>query len=170
MWCNKTHTLTFTLAVKQALSERWCELTILGIVRHILHNDRLFWWFLPSLTIDWQYQFVEVSLPDYVPRALAKFKHPPPQLPHNAPHVWTTPIYGQNQYPTTDSSQLWDKNATTQVQAISGIFLNYARAVDLTILPYLNYLLSTSKNPPNIQQMQENNWWTHPAIIHAKYI
>jgi hypothetical protein len=93
-----------------------------------------------ALTIDWQYQkgFVEISLPDYVPRALAKFKHPPPHLPHNTPHVWTTPIYRQNQYPTTDNSPLLDKNATTQVQAISGTFLNYARAVDPTILPYLN--------------------------------
>jgi len=83
-----------------------------------------------------------------VPKALAKFKHPPPRLPQHAPHAWTVPVYGQKtQYASEDCSPLLDEDETTRVQAISGTFLYYARAVDPTILPALNEISNQQSKP-----------------------
>ena len=42
-----------------------------------------------GLTISWNYEnvCVDISMPDYVPKALAKFKHPQPHIPQRAPHA-----------------------------------------------------------------------------------
>jgi len=52
-------------------------------------------------------------------------KHPQPHIPQHAPHAWTISVIGKTtQYSTTDNSPLLDEQATKQVQAISGTFLN----------------------------------------------
>jgi len=87
-------------------------------------------------------------MPDYVPKALAKFKHPTPHLPQHAPHAWTALVYGQKtQYATVDHSPFLNKAETTRVQAISGTFLYYTRAVDPTILPALNEISNKQSKP-----------------------
>jgi len=54
-----------------------------------------------GLTINWEYNkgYVEISVSDNVPKALAKFNHklpPCPQHPQHPPHhLWTQPVYGQ---------------------------------------------------------------------------
>jgi len=91
-------------------------------------------------------------MPDYVPKALAKFKHPPPHLPQHAPHAWTAPVYRQKtQYATVDHSPFLNKAETTRVQAISGTFLNYARSVDSKILPALNEISNQQSKPTQKQ-------------------
>jgi len=103
-----------------------------------------------GLNINWQFDkgYVEISMADYVPKALAKFKHTPPHLPQHAPHAWTAPVYGQKtQHATEDHSPFLDKDETTRVQAISGTFLYYARAVDPTILPALNEISNQQSKP-----------------------
>ena len=48
-----------------------------------------------GLTINWNHEngHVDISMPDYVPKALAKFKHPKPHIPQHASHAWRMPIY-----------------------------------------------------------------------------
>jgi len=110
MWRHTTRPITFTLGVddfgikyfnhlfsalqdKYSITISWSGDSYLG------------------LTINWNYEngYVDISMPDYVPKALAKFKHPQPHIPHYAPHAWTVPVYGRTtQYSTTDNSPLLD--------------------------------------------------------------
>ena len=114
-----------------------------------------------GLSINWQCDqgYVEISIPDYMPKALAKFKHPPPHLPQHAPHAWTAPVYGQKtRYATEDFSPFLEKHV--RVQACYGTFLYYARAVDPKILPAINEISNQQSKPTeNIQQKLANNVW-----------
>ena len=101
MWHHTTWTHTFTLAV----NEFRIEYLLKQDSNHLLsalkdkYSIAIDWSgdsYL-GLNINWQYNkgYVEISMPDYMPKALAKFKHPPPCLPQHAPHAWTAPVYGQ---------------------------------------------------------------------------
>ena len=48
-----------------------------------------------GLQIDWNYykQYVDISIPGYIAKALQKFQHPTPKKPQYAPHAWITPTY-----------------------------------------------------------------------------
>ena len=50
-----------------------------------------------GLTLAWNYrkEYVDISMPVYVKKALNKFNHKPPKGPEHAPHDWKAPIYGQ---------------------------------------------------------------------------
>jgi hypothetical protein len=106
-----------------------------------------------GLTLKWHYDegYVDISMPDYVPKALAKFQHPPPKSKQHAPHQWTQPVYGQKvQYANKDTSPFLDKKNTQRVQSVSGTFLYYARAVDPTILPALNEISNNQATPTKV--------------------
>jgi len=90
-------------------------------------------------------------MPDYVPNALAKFKHPKLCIPQHAPRAWKMPK--MTQYATTDDSNFLEVHSTKQVQAISSIFLYYALAVQPAILPELNEI---SNQQAKIAQGQFN--------------
>ena len=49
-----------------------------------------------GLTLDWDYEKREVhlSMPGYVEKALARFKHEKPKKPQDQPHQHTIPTYG----------------------------------------------------------------------------
>ena len=80
-------------------------------------------------------RWVDLSMPDYVPKALDKLGHKKPTRPQHAPHLWTAPTYGEKvQFANNDLSPLLDKLGIKRVQRISGIFLYYGRAVDQTII------------------------------------
>jgi hypothetical protein len=103
-----------------------------------------------GLTLAWNYDdgYVDISMPQYVTKALAKFRHQPPRVPQHSPHPWTAPAYGQKvQFATSDESPLLDAKATQQIQAIAGTFLYYARAVDSTILVALNEISNQQAKP-----------------------
>jgi hypothetical protein len=92
--------------------------------------------------------YVDLSMPNYVAKALSKFDHSKPKTAQHAPHRWAQPIYGQKvQYANTDTSPLLDKKGTQRVQSVSGTFLYYARAVDPTILPALNEISNSQAKP-----------------------
>ena len=58
-----------------------------------------------ELTLEWNYdkQFVDVSMPGYVQKALLRFNHPTPSKPQHSPHRWEEPTYGAKvQYAATD--------------------------------------------------------------------
>ena len=50
-----------------------------------------------GLNIDWNYQqgYVDISMPNYVYKALKKLAHPVPLRPQHAPHRWAQTAYGK---------------------------------------------------------------------------
>lgn len=95
-----------------------------------------------GLQLKWDYKkgFVDISIPGYVTKALAKYNHTHPQRPKFAPMKWTKPIYGRAvQYAKVESTlPVLDEKGTRRVQSKIGTFLYYGRAVDPTILVTLN--------------------------------
>jgi hypothetical protein len=99
-----------------------------------------------GITLKWDYtnRTVDLSMPGYVARALQRFQHPQPTKPEHAPHAWTAPQYGTKiQYTTdTDTSAALPKAGIKRIQAIVGVLLYYARAIDNTMLVALNDISS----------------------------
>ena len=80
-----------------------------------------------GLTFTWHYaqEYVNVAMPQYVIKALAKFNHPKTHRPQHAPHCWNKAVYGQRiQYiaPSSQSPKL-NKKGQRRVQTIVGTFL-----------------------------------------------
>jgi hypothetical protein len=91
-----------------------------------------------GLTIDWNYSqdHVDISMPGYVENALHKFRHPQPEQPEDAPHIWNKPTYGASvQYaPQTDQQAQLPAPEITILQQIVGTLLYYSITVDPTML------------------------------------
>jgi hypothetical protein len=88
-------------------------------------------------------------MPNYVTKALARFRHPPPTKPQDQPYPHVKPNYGaKEQYakPDDDSPPL-DKHGKKFIQEVCGVFLFLARGVDGGILPALSALASQQANP-----------------------
>lgn len=72
-----------------------------------------------GLTIEWNYlaRYVDISMPDYVQKALHEFQHPAPKRPTHSPSKWTAPTYGARiQYappPSTTQNPLTPEASTT---------------------------------------------------------
>jgi hypothetical protein len=107
-----------------------------------------------GLHLQWNYKqrYVDVSMPEYINKALQKFQHPKPTKAQHAPHDWTRPAYGAKiQYAQTPTElPTLEKIGTQRVQAIAGTLLYYARAVDPTMLPALNKISSQQARPTQI--------------------
>lgn len=114
-----------------------------------------------GLTLQWDYQkrTCDVSLPRYVERALQRFVHPIPAKPEDSPYRWSRPDYGSRiQYAKDpDTTNPIDPVGKKFVQEVIGVFLFYARAVDLTMLPALNSLAAQQNKPTQrtIQQLTQ---------------
>jgi len=97
-----------------------------------------------GLHLEWDYtaRTVELSMPGYVARALARFGHCDP-TPSDSPHKHVPPQFGAKiQMTTLDTSPPLDAEATTRVREIVGVFLYYARAIDNTMLVALGTIAS----------------------------
>ena len=95
-----------------------------------------------GLDLDWDYEnrTVHISMLDYVTdAALKRFHHARPRKAQDQPHAHLKTIYGaKKQYaPDDDDSPLLSKADKKFVQEVTGTFLYYARAVDLTMLTAL---------------------------------
>ena len=97
-----------------------------------------------GLTIDWNYAqgYVDISMPNYVRKALHDFQHPAPRQPIRSPSKWTAPEYGSRiQYAKPpDTSPPLDADGITHVQRVAGKLLYYALAIDNTALVTLGDL------------------------------
>ena len=91
-----------------------------------------------GITLNWDYdkRTVDLSMPGYIERALARFAHPAPTRPEYAPHDWNKPQYGAPVQLTTepDTSAALSKQGIKLVQEIVGVLLYFARAIDCTML------------------------------------
>jgi hypothetical protein len=104
-----------------------------------------------GLTIDWDYvrHQVHISMPKYVSKAMKRFNLSPPQTAQSSPYPHTRPNYGAKvQYsPNADTSPPLDKQDAKFIQAVTGTFLYYARAVDPTLLTSLSAIAATQSKP-----------------------
>ena len=103
------------------------------------------------MDLDWNYEQknVDVSMNNYVKRALAKFTHAPPLRPQHAPHAWQQPTYGKRgpQSPTaTTNEPALNNEETKRIQTISGTF-NYYSEIDPCIKPALKEISSEQAKP-----------------------
>ena len=112
-----------------------------------------------GLQLDWNYKerYVDVSMPGYVDKALARFQHPAPRKQQHSPFPWTQPTYGAKTQYTADEDLSTPLTApeVKKLQQVIGTFLYYARAIDCTMLVALGSLAAqqttaTQKNhvPP----------------------
>ena len=95
-----------------------------------------------GITLTWNYteRYVDISMPGYVDRLLARFNHTPPTRPQHSPHPALPQKYG------TDAQEPLDHDALPilppqrikHIQQIIGTIMYYARAVDLTTLVALS--------------------------------
>jgi hypothetical protein len=156
LWRHRTKKTTFVLCVDDFGVKYYSKRDALHLIGAIQdHYELTIDWsgaLYCGLTLDWHYDagYVDVSMPGYVPRGLAKFNHPPPLRPQHAPHKWVEPIYGSKtpQNPTTASTAPYlDKQGIHRIQSISGTFLYYGRGCDPCILPALNEIASEQAAP-----------------------
>ena len=154
LWRHITRRTTFTLAVddfgikffskhdadhlfdaiatKYALTKDWSGTSYLGF------------------TILWNYDdgWVNISMPDYIPKAMLTLQHPQPSKAQHSPHRWTAPAYGQKvQLANSDLTPLLDKLGIKRVQQVSGLFLYYSRGCDPTIVVALNEISNNQASP-----------------------
>jgi len=104
-----------------------------------------------GMNLRWNYEhgYVDVSMNNYVKKALEKFKHAPPLRLQHAPHAWQEPTYGKRgpQSPTTKAAEpTLNEKETKRIQSISGTF-NYHSEVDPCIKPALNEIAHEQAKP-----------------------
>jgi hypothetical protein len=99
-----------------------------------------------GVTLKWDYKArtVDLSMPGYVAKALARFEHSPEGRPQHAPSAWSKPLYSSAPQlaKEEDTSAKLDSAEITRLQAIIGTLLFYARAIDSTMLVALGSLAS----------------------------
>ena len=80
-----------------------------------------------GLDIKWNYVngWVDISMIKYLSKTLKRLLHKAPSRAQHAPHLWTTPKYGQKrQYVTPpDTSAILDSKGIKTVQKVVGSFL-----------------------------------------------
>eukprot|EP00957_Ditylum_brightwellii_P009149 692015-Ditylum_brightwellii.AAC.1 len=73
-----------------------------------------------GIILNWNYQsqWVDLSMPGYIPAALHKFQHPPPKLPTFSPHLYTPPVYTKKPQltPPEDTSPYLDDHGIKRIQ------------------------------------------------------
>lgn len=103
-----------------------------------------------GIRLAWDYKAgtVTLDMPNYVNKALQRFKHPQPDRPEHAPHKSVRPQYGATiQYTENpETSQPLDKDGIKTIREIVGTLLYYARAIDNTMLMALNDIAAAQAN------------------------
>jgi len=97
-----------------------------------------------SLKWDYKRRYVDISMPGYVEKLLARFEHKPPHRPQHSPHAAPPRKFGNNaQEPVEhDHLPIVPPDRIKHVQQIIGTILYYARAVDITTLVALSSIAS----------------------------
>lgn len=99
-----------------------------------------------GITLDWNYDegYVDISMPGYITKLLARFKHEAPKKPQHSPHPHHPKKFGsdaQDPLPPDDTPRISQKRIL-RIQQVVGAALYYARAVDMTILTALSSIAS----------------------------
>eukprot|EP00804_Cyclotella_cryptica_P011804 CCRYP_011385-RA/>CCRYP_011385-RA protein AED:0.37 eAED:0.37 QI:0/0/0/1/0/0/2/0/309 len=102
-----------------------------------------------TITLDYPRRQVHLSMPGYCQKAGQWFRHNITTKPQHQPYPHTPRTYGATQQYVDDPdlSTPLNKQDTTFVQEVIGVFLYYARAVDCTMLTALSSLATQQANP-----------------------
>lgn len=104
-----------------------------------------------GLTLQWDYKqrCVHLSMLGYKQQAFTRFNHAPPTRIQNQPYPHVPPKYGARlQYAKeADMTPLLPKEGKKFIQQVTGTFLYYARAVDLTMLAALSAIVADQAAP-----------------------
>ena len=122
-----------------------------------------------GLTFDWHYNdgYVDMSMPEYVTKALQRLNYQPSKQPQYSPHEHnpiTKMKKGMQQYANDDHTPFVSKTDTTWVQSVVGTFLYYARAIDNTILPALRNRHITGKSYINYNEKMSTTTRLHEHV------
>ena len=95
----------------------------------------------PRLSLHWNHNedYVDISIPDYVTKALDRLQHTKPKQPQHAPHIRKRTAHGKSiQMATyTNESDLLEK-ITKRIKSTVGTFKYYYWSVDITMLGAIN--------------------------------
>ena len=150
LWCHTTKLTTFTLA----LDDFGIKLFTKANLNHLLNALQQYYtisvdttgYYYCGLNIKWKYDkgYVDIYIPGYVQKSLQKNQHMLSKKAQYAPHAWTTPAYDQKiQYALLPASlPVLNKARTKRVQAITGTYQYYTKAIDLTMIAALNKMAS----------------------------
>ena len=104
-----------------------------------------------GLTFDWNYntRSVHLSMPNYIPDSLKRFKRKKPKKWQGSPHQHTVPNYdAKQQFTKAESNEpVLGKETKKYIQQVLGTFLYYAHAVDPTMLVALSAITSEQASP-----------------------
>ena len=101
LWRHKTRSTTFTLAVNdfgiKYFSEEDLDHLINALKTHYIISVDPTGAHYYRLHIDWndEKQYIDISIPGYITKALYKFQYPTPKKPQYVPHAWIPPTYGK---------------------------------------------------------------------------
>ena len=90
-----------------------------------------------GMHLNWDYdkRHVDISLPDYVLKALRRFHHKYPTTPQHSPHPCARPNYGAKiQWAEIPKPTDLTVDQIKYCQQVLGVFLFYARVIDSTML------------------------------------
>ena len=129
-WRHKNRPTKFCLFIDDFGVKYFDKADINHLISSLQHNYKLSTDFSGynyyELTINWNYanQFVDISMPGYIEKALTKFQHTP-KIPQYSPHQYTRHQYGKTaQYtPGPDTSPATTKKETKHVQSVTCTFL-----------------------------------------------
>ena len=119
--------------------------------------------------MDWDYtdEYVDISIPEYVPDSLKRLRHTPSKSPQFSPHEHAPIQYkqkGAQQFATAPDTSPHLKTAEKkQIQSTTGSFLYYGREIYYSILPALNDIASAQAQP-NIYKKKGSD--THGLRTH----
>jgi hypothetical protein len=103
-----------------------------------------------GIHLKWDYKnhTVDLTMPKYVSKALARLQHPAPKQPQHSPHPYAAPAYGQKQqFAKPISTRHLTPAQTKYCQEFTGIFNYYTRVIDNTMqtaISSIAYSVSTS--------------------------
>ena len=148
LWTHCTRPITFTLCVDdfgvKYVGQQHAEHLIKTLKKHyeavtVDWKGKKFC----GIDLEWDYnkRTCDISMKDYISKALTKFNHFCPKKLYHSPSLYTPPKYGQK-------IQIADLNSTTslspvkikEIQKVVGSFLFYGRVCDYTMLHALNAL------------------------------
>ena len=151
VWRHKTRPISFTLVVDDFginyVGEEHVQhlLSILQAHYPAVSTDWRGGLYI-GITLKWNYEkgYVDISMPGYIKRILAKFKNEMPRKPQYSPYPAQPRKFGKAaQEPMSeDTMPKADEKARKLVQQVVGSILYYGRGVDLTTLVSLSTLAS----------------------------
>ena len=126
-----------------------------------------------GINLNWHYeeQYVDIAMPNYVPKQLFTYRRPPPKRAQHTSFEPRPINYGAK-YDTTiheDPGKLLGDYDKKYIQQVLGSFLYYARAIYMTILLALNNIATQQAKPTKSTMKRVHQLLdymaTHPKAI-----